>query len=133
MNIEHLAKIKLIAQEITVIKEKFASMDCNAWDYSAMLCDAVGRGLQCIADGFNFPAVIGGCDSRCEYKFSGNGGNKDVPCKAFGDELAELLSQVTTRTGLAPRNGPVPSDNGWLVIHRSEAEKLILKVGEVEK
>lgn len=46
-------------------------------------------------------------------------------CDRFGEELAGLLSQVDTRTGIQPRKGTVLPENGWLYINHFDLEKLL--------
>lgn len=78
---------------------------------------AVQAGLQALADFFSFPVSIRYI-STGEFEFFG----KD---KGFGVELADILSQYHTRTGIQATKGYVLPENGWTRIDHFEAEKII--------
>lgn len=90
------------------------------------------KGLQLIADSFNFPAVIGHCDSRGEFGFAGNNGNPNEGCQGFGKELAALLSQIETRTGISSRKGEVLPENGWCNINHFDVERLLHIAADID-
>lgn len=130
MNIENQNTVNQVAKEITEIHRQFRQGEIKSVTHGDMRLDAIKRGLQAIADGFDFPAVITHCDSNGEYDFFGNKGRKDDACQPFGEKLAALLSQVYTRTGVNASKSVVDKLNGWTRISHFEAEKLIYLMAE---
>lgn len=80
---------------------------------------AVQAGLQALADFFSFPVNIRET-STGDIEFFGKDGGK-----GYGQELADILSQYYTRTGVQATKGHVLPQNGWTRINHFEAEKLI--------
>jgi hypothetical protein len=119
-----------VAKEITEIGRKFQAGEIKPVQCGSQRLGAIQRGLQAIADGFSFPAIIGHCDGNGEYSLSGNKGRKDKLCAPFGEQFAALLSQVNTRTGVFTSKKVVQPSNGWTRVSHFDAEKMIFLMAE---
>ncbi len=120
-----LSSLINISADITSNNKAFENGEIKSVPHSDNRLALVRKGLQTLADGHDFPARVGYCDSRGEFMFSGNKGISHEACASFGAPLASLLSKISVRTGTAPMKSDVLPENGWVIINHFEAEKLI--------
>ncbi|OUV22978.1 MAG: hypothetical protein CBC55_02745 [Gammaproteobacteria bacterium TMED95] len=84
----------------------------------------VEKGLQALADFFNFPVSIRYIATG-ELEFFGKGET------GFGEGLAAILSKYPTRTGIQATTSTVLPCNGWTRINHFVAEQIIREQADV--
>ena len=57
-------------------------------------------------------------------------GFRDSRCKPLGEDLAGLLSTVSTRTGVSASEREISPENGWLYIKGDQVESLLRSVSD---
>jgi hypothetical protein len=125
MKTESKQRIIAIANELFELNSLLNSKAMKPVEYSDKRLVLIREGLQCLADGYDFPAMIGHADSLGEFMFSGNKGNRDAECKPFGAELATWLNHVYTRCGMDAKRGTNTARSGWTRINHFNAQNLI--------
>lgn len=125
MNSVTKKELSEISTKITQNNSKLNTCEIKSAQYSELRLELIRSGLQLIADGHHFPAIISHCNANGEYNFSGDHGDAQKRCSPFGEELANLFNKVHVRTGVKPSKGFVMPINGGILIDHIEAERLI--------
>lgn len=85
---------------------------------------ALQNGLHSLANHFGKKIQYTRIDGNGEMNFIIEGG------EGYGDELAEILSNVPRRTGIASYDGPVLGCNSWCRINHFDVERLLKVAGD---